>query len=74
MDELQKKGYDIVSCKSCYEFSYRKAIGISPNRRRKYYQDEEGRAWKGRVCPTCSTKAHTEYMRAYRKASKTQEI
>ena len=70
MTEWQKKGYDTVECNKCYDYYYRKAIGISPNRRRKYYQDEKGRAWKGKTCPTCSTKAHTQYMKKYRERLK----
>jgi hypothetical protein len=70
MDELEKQGYDLVECNLCGEYCYRIAIGVSPNKRRKYYQDEKKRAWRGKTCPSCSTKAHTQYMRKHRQSKK----
>lgn len=70
MENPEKEGFDLVECNTCGEYCYRKAIGISPNKRRKYYQDDKSRAWRGKQCPVCACKAHTEYMRKHRKAKK----
>ena len=64
--DLREQGFSSVECSSCYGFFWRKQIGESPNGRRKYYQDERRRAWRGKTCPDCSKKAHTNYMRKYR--------
>jgi len=64
--DLRERGYSSVECSSCYGFFWRKQIGESPNGRRKYYQDEQNRAWRGKSCPECAKKQHTEYMRKYR--------
>jgi ribosomal protein S27AE len=66
LTDYEKLGFDLVECSTCGEYAYRKPIGISPNKRRKYYQDERGKAWRGKQCPTCSTKAHTAYMKKHR--------
>lgn len=63
-------GYDLTECSKCSEFGYRKLIGISPNRRRKYYMDNKRRTWRGKMCPDCCRKRHTEYMRQRRSEGK----
>ena len=61
------EGFDPIECNRCMNFSWRKEIGASPNGRRKYYQDEKGKAWRGKICPSCASKDHTNYMREYRR-------
>lgn len=70
IDEMAEKGYSYVECSKCGEFAFRKATGVSPNRRRKYYYNEKGEAWRGKKCPACARKEHTEYMRVHRAAKK----
>lgn len=57
-----------TTCSVCNNIAVRIQTGISPNKRRKYYSDEHGRAWRGRKCPVCACRDHTEYMRQRRKA------
>ena len=64
--DLREQGFGSIECSSCFGFKWRKQIGESPNGRRKYYQDEAGKAWRGKSCPDCAKKQHTEYMRKYR--------
>lgn len=61
-----KDGFDAIECSRCMTFKWRKYVGSSPNGKRKYYQDENKKAWRGKTCPECSKKGHTEYMRKYR--------
>lgn len=60
------EGYDAIECSQCMEFKWRKYYGESPNGKRKYYQDEKKRSWRGKICPDCSRKNHTKYMKKYR--------
>lgn len=62
--------FDKVTCSKCQNIKQRRSCGESPNGRRRYYQDEKGRAWRGKTCPDCATKEHTEYMRKYRQKNK----
>lgn len=43
----------LVKCSKCGEVKERIPVGKSPNGSRKYYEDETGRKWKGKVCPDC---------------------
>lgn len=64
--DWRAEGFDAVECSNCGDYFWRKYTGSSPNRRRKYYVDERGNAWRGKICPKCSKKKHTEYMRERR--------
>jgi hypothetical protein len=66
MEEENKIDGPLVTCSRCNKVDVRKQIGISPNRKRKYYANAEGRKWKGRKCPDCIKEEHTEYMRKRR--------
>lgn len=61
--------YDLVTCSKCNKSKRRRKIGKSPNGKRYYYQDDNGKAWRGKVCPECSKKAHTKYMREKRQGT-----
>ena len=61
--------YSNVTCSICNETKQRTQVGMSPNRSRKYYADENGRKWKGKKCPDCLTGEYREHMRQYRKKS-----
>lgn len=65
-------GFDYIECSKCGNYSWRKGVGTSPNRRRKYYENEKGQAWRGKRCPDCSRKDHTSYMKT-RRASNAQQ-
>ena len=70
VDEMAEKGYSFVECSSCSDFGFRKLVGISPNRKRKYYVNENGNVWRGKVCPKCCKANHTRYMKSYRMVKK----
>jgi hypothetical protein len=69
-DKTLSEGYDIIKCSFCSKEQSRRSYGESPNGRRKYYLDDKLNTWKGRRCPTCVRRAHTEYMKLYRKKLK----
>ena len=43
----------ITTCKVCQLPKTRNPNGVSPNGKRKYYVDENGKSWMGLKCPDC---------------------
>jgi hypothetical protein len=69
-DKLEDQGFDMIKCTGCSAEKPRRSYGESPNGRRKYYLDDKLNTWKGKRCPKCVRRAHTEYMKSYRKRVK----
>jgi len=57
---------NITTCSVCQANKIRIKKGLSPNGKRRYYSDENGKAWRGKVCPSCSKKKHSDYIRGKR--------
>lgn len=71
--DLRSEGFDYIECSKCLDWKWRKCIGQSPNGKRKYYKDEQERTWRGKACPECSKKAHTDYIRNRRRSQKVKD-
>jgi hypothetical protein len=64
--EQEEKQMDRVVCKTCKQEKLRRDVGQSPNGKRKYRHDENGKPWNGNICPGCYLKTHTRYVRQWR--------
>lgn len=62
-------------CKKCQQSKTRILVGKYDNKNKRY-NDENGKAWRGSVCPPChkeEIRARMQAMRVLRKAMKVQE-
>ncbi len=64
---------DNIKCCKCGQVKLRKTVGQSPNGKRKYRQDENGKPWNGNVCPSCYMASHKKYMRVWRGAKEPKQ-
>lgn len=62
-----------TTCSCCHTNKTRILVGVSPNKKRRYYVDKFGDHWQGKKCPECRRAHHAEYMRRRRKSDKTGE-
>lgn len=61
---------NISKCRRCFKLKIRKFVGYFPDGKNKKYVDEEGKQYRGRVCPSCVRKEVKEKIRKKRSESK----
>lgn len=63
---MEKSENKTVTCSSCQGVFTRIQIGEKYKNRHARYHDEQGRAWKGKKCPTCARNYHKLLQRKLR--------
>lgn len=64
---------NLSTCKRCLEKKMRIQDGKYGNSRNKRWKDDEGKFWRGHVCPTCHKQEMKDRMTAKRVKSETCE-